>query len=51
LVKVDEDKVRKLTSELRRALANLYDLKRLNRQEFLVDEHKKGSGKNVKGIP
>lgn len=45
MVKVDEDKVRKLTSELRRALANLRDLERLDRQEFLVDEHKKGSAK------
>jgi len=45
LVKVDEDKIRKLTSELRRALANLYDLKRLSQEEFLADEHKKGSAK------
>ncbi len=45
MAKIDEDKIRKLTSELRKALANLYDLQKLNRERFQADEHKKGSAK------
>jgi len=45
LAKVDEEKVTKLTSELRRALAILRDLQGLSREDFLADEHKKGSAK------
>jgi len=45
LARVDEDKVRKLTSELRKALSLLYELQSLSKDEFLADEHKKGSAK------
>lgn len=42
---VDQDKVRKLSSELRRALALLEELRRMDRQVLLADEHRKGSAK------
>jgi uncharacterized protein YutE (UPF0331/DUF86 family) len=41
----NEDKVRKITSEIVAALANLEDLQKLSAEEFMADAHKIGSAK------
>lgn len=44
-MKFNQDKIRKITSEILVALENLEDLKRLSQTEFLSDQHKLSSAK------
>lgn len=39
------DKIRKITSEILSAIANLEDLQKFSEQDFLADAHKMGSAK------
>ncbi|MDP2855164.1 MAG: DUF86 domain-containing protein [Smithellaceae bacterium] len=41
----NEDKVRKITSEILTAITNLEDLQKLSDKEFIADAHKIGSAK------
>ena len=41
----NEDKVRKITSEILAAINNLEDLQKLSEKEFISDAHKMGSAK------
>ncbi len=44
-MKFNQDKIRKITSEILEALENLEDLKKLSQAEFLSDPHKLSSAK------
>ena len=44
-MKFNQDKIRKITSEILAALENLEDLNRLSQTEFLSDQHKLSSAK------
>jgi len=44
-VEFNADKIRKITSEILSALANLEDLQKISEQDFLADAHKIGSAK------
>jgi uncharacterized protein YutE (UPF0331/DUF86 family) len=44
-VEYNEDKVRKITSEILAAVTNLEDLQKLSDKEFIADAHKIGSAK------
>jgi uncharacterized protein YutE (UPF0331/DUF86 family) len=44
-VEYNKDKVRKISSEILAAIANLEDLQKLSDKEFISDAHKKGSAK------
>ncbi|MCL4467759.1 MAG: DUF86 domain-containing protein [Deltaproteobacteria bacterium] len=44
-MKFNQDKIRKITSEILEALENLEDLKKLPQAEFLSDQHKLSSAK------
>jgi len=44
-LKFNQDKVRKLTSEILAAVERLEDLKKLSKEDFLSDPHKIGSAK------
>ena len=45
MLKFNQDKVRKLTSEILAAVDRLEDLKKLSKEDFLSDPHKIGSAK------
>jgi len=45
VLKFNQDKVRKLTSEILAAVERLEDLKKLSKEDFLSDPHKIGSAK------
>ena len=45
MLKFNQDKVRKLTSEILAAVERLEDLKKLSKEDFLSDPHKIGSAK------
>jgi uncharacterized protein YutE (UPF0331/DUF86 family) len=44
-VEYNEDKVRKITSEILAAINNLEDLQKLSEKDFMADAHKIGSAK------
>ena len=45
MLKFNQDKVRKLTSEILATVERLEDLKKLSKEDFLSDPHKIGSAK------
>ena len=45
MLKFNQDKIRKLTSEILVAIGRLEDLKKLSKEDFLSDSHKIGSAK------
>ena len=45
MLKFNQDKVRKLTSEILEAVKRLEDFKKLSKEDFLSDPHKIGSAK------